>query len=158
MIFGRRIKYVSTKGWSMNMDFIFPSWAVYFTNLVSLCFISYHTLASLMYKGKEIVCTKFCTKVSLTIMLIFQKYFNWLMPKLNCLYVTQVWWDIWFYFSHHTSDSFIKRCIVRADFFSPFFRTIWHVALTCRRFCSRIPMCRRLRRSWRRSRCCSDRV
>lgn len=37
-------------------------------------------------------------------------------------------------------------------------RTIWPAALTCRRCCSRIPMCRKPRKSWRRSRCCLDRV
>lgn len=50
-------------------------------------------------------------------MLIFQKYLYWLIPKLTCLYVTRVWRDIWFYFSHHTPDFFIKHRTVRADFF-----------------------------------------
>lgn len=47
---------------------------------------------------------------------------------------------------------------LEADFICPSIRTTWHAALTCRRCCSRIPTYKRLRKSWRRSQCCSDRV
>lgn len=47
---------------------------------------------------------------------------------------------------------------LEADFICHSTRTTWHAALTCRRCCSRIPTYKRLRKSLRRSQCCSDRV
>lgn len=67
--------------------------------------------------------------------------------------------DVWLHFSHPT-DVF-KGCAkhqLELSSVYPSTRTIWHAALTCRRYCSRIPMWRRLRGSWRRSLRCSDRV